>query len=128
MKTFWSAFVLPLAFISLVNYRVDVPRRFWRLPPLPPAQWEPRKALILPDYFDDRTARRSILSGRPRPNLLILGSSRAMLTRPSMAAGDASGFNAAISGAGLEDYAAVWQLLKRQGKTPARLIWFLDDW
>ena len=62
----------------------------------------------------------------PDPDLLVLGSSRALLLDSAMFGSDLSVYNAAMSTASIEDFVAVWEALVESGTTPTRVLLVLD--
>src|SRR5262245_7487638 len=62
-----------------------------------------------------------------RKDVLVLGSSRSKLIRSSFFPGQTF-FNNSISGAGLIDYLAIYDLYQRRGFIPAQLVMELSPW
>lgn len=89
----------------------------------------PATAMLVYRDVDDRLAKKAVVMLRPRPRVVVFGSSRA-LGITSRVAGVASDefLNAAVGGAAVEDYAGLWSLLKRQGKAPDLILFSVDPW
>lgn len=78
--------------------------------------------------FDDRILNEQIIRRLPRcPDRVVLGSSRCMQLRREYFPGE-SFFNHAMRRGVLEDLVAVWQLYRRRGWQPKRVMIGVDAW
>jgi hypothetical protein len=92
-------------------------------------EFRPGLALVFSGYVDERRLQRARIAAIPSPSIVAFGSSR--IRELSGAAIDASAgtfYNAGMSAASVEDYIAVWALLRADGKIPALAIFSLDAW
>ena len=78
---------------------------------------------------DERRFQRGRLATIPRPRVVTFGSSRVMqMTGALVGVGPAAFYNLGMSGATVEDYVGLWEILRRQDKIPERAIFSLDPW
>ena len=132
MKVFLFTFLVGLTFVGLLNLYVD-PANRWHETRKGGTfdfqqNWNKDEIFITPDNFDERLYVISHLKVIPKPDILLLGSSRVMLVDSQMFNKDLSIFNAGVSGASIQDYIAIWQFLKNKDKLPTYLVIFLDAW
>lgn len=84
--------------------------------------------LELPESFNERKYILSHLEMIPKPDVLVLGSSRIMLIDSKMFKDNLSIFSAGVSVATIPDIIAIWQHVKNLGKIPKYLIIYIDPW
>lgn len=129
MKPYAQTVGFGLLLVAGFNYSID-PARQWR--PLSyaamPSDWPPGRIWTMPGDFDDREFKLARLRHVAAPDVVIFGSSRGMLTDSKAFAPDVSVYNASMTGASVEDHAAVWQALKDLKKTPPLLLLYADPW
>src|SRR5437762_2695186 len=123
--------VVPLGLaVMAVNYAVDPAHVFGT------GAYEHRVAGLLLDgrdvgglsNFDDRRLQQLMAAGLSgRREVVALGSSRVMQIRAELFPG-ARFYNAAVSGATLEDDVALYGLMTASGRAPARIVLGLDPW
>jgi hypothetical protein len=92
---------------------------------------ELRPGLVVADYrdVDERGFQRARLEALPAPRVLALGSSRIMqLTTAALGLEPGEFYNAGMGGAVVEDFAAIWAVLVRQGKLPRVVVTAIDPW
>ena len=92
-------------------------------------EFRPGLAMVFSGYVDERRLQKARIATIPRPRVVAFGSSR--IRELSSAALDASPgtfYNAGMSAASVEDYIAVWELLRATGKIPDLAIFSLDAW
>jgi hypothetical protein len=90
---------------------------------------DPATAMMLYRNVDDRLAKKAAIMLRPRPRVVVFGSSRALGITHRAAGVSADQFlNAAVGGAAVEDYAALWRVLEQQGKVPEVALFSVDPW
>src|SRR5262245_64219789 len=92
-------------------------------------EFRPGLAMVFSGYVDERRLQKARIATIPRPRVVAFGSSR--IRELSSAALDASPgtfYNAGMSAASVEDYIAVWELLRATGKIPDLAIFSLDEW
>lgn len=78
--------------------------------------------------FDERVLQRLYISAlKKKKDIVVLGSSRSMGINAGLFPGKAL-FNSSVSGATVEDYAAIYQLYRKNGLAPKFLIIGLDPW
>lgn len=77
----------------------------------------------------DRRFQKARIEVTPRARVAVFGSSR-VLPLSTAAAGLPPGalLNAGVGGATVEDYIALWMLLRRQGKVPEVAVFSVDAW
>jgi len=92
-------------------------------------EFRPGLAMVFSGYVDERRLQKVRIAAIPPPRIVAFGSSR--IRELSGAAIDASAgtfYNAGMSAASIEDYIAVWALLRASGKIPDFAIFSLDAW
>lgn len=78
--------------------------------------------------YDERLLQKYYIEMLKKPkDVVILGSSRSMQINSGMLH-NSNVFNSSVSGAVLEDYMAIYQLYKKQGMLPKKLIIGIDPW
>jgi hypothetical protein len=78
--------------------------------------------------FDERLVQRNYARGLVHPrSIVVLGSSRVMQFREVMFPGHTL-YNAAVSGATIEDLLAIYEILRERSLVPRRVILGLDPW
>ena len=117
-----------LALIAGLNLYVDPSRRLLRRAATVDRAWSSDESLWVPDNFDEREFRAAHIRLIQRPDLLILGSSRAMEFHSGLFARDLRVYNSWVSAASLEDYVSSWQAIKESGKTPRFALILCDSW
>src|SRR5262245_28502563 len=86
-------------------------------------------ALVFSGYVDERRLQKARIATIPRPRVVALGSSRVReLSSAALDARPGTYYNAGMSAASVEDYIAVWALLRAAGKIPDLAIFSLDAW
>jgi hypothetical protein len=83
------------------------------------------------DYrdVDERGFQRARLQALPTPRVVAFGSSRIMqLTTAALGLRPGDFYNAGMAGAVVEDFAALWSVLKRQRKVPGVAVIAIDPW
>ena len=82
--------------------------------------------------YDDRAIEKALAPMRPRPEVLVLGSSRMQMLRGCAGApvrGCGNGFvNGAMQGAVLDDVLGVYGLYDAAGRRPNRVLIGVDPW
>lgn len=128
MKIFSATVAASLAAAAAFNYAVD-PARYLRKPPFDLTRtWADGEVLVFSAEPNDRALRMAQIVLAPRPDLLLMGSSRMRTVSKSLFAPGLSVFNAGMMGSSMEDHASVWQAFQEQGKLPRRLILYADPW
>src|SRR2546430_7223025 len=111
MKVFTVVLVVLLAVGVGVNVAAMCGRRFI----------DPATAMMLYRNVDDRLAKKAAIMLRPRPRVVVFGSSRALgITSRATGVTSDQFLNAAVGGAAVEDYAALWRVRGRPRTGPAR--------
>jgi hypothetical protein len=78
---------------------------------------------------DERRFQRGRLATIAPPQVVAFGSSRVMqMTGALVGVEPAAFYNLGMSGATVEDYVGLWEILRRQDQIPARAIFSLDPW
>ncbi len=117
-------------FVSGMNYIVD-PARYFHV-----GMYEWKMADILlhgknvatPSFFNDRRLQKYIIEGfHEKKDVLVLGSSRTMLISARML-GTTRFFNHSVNGALLEDFIALYEVLREKKFIPRTVILGLDPW
>ncbi|MBI3160794.1 MAG: hypothetical protein HYZ26_14440 [Chloroflexi bacterium] len=129
MKAFLTKltiFTLPLAaLVAGVNYRAD-PASLFRhdYERAMAARLLAGEALGVNRNYDDRLLVRLLAEGRDAPPaLVVLGSSASLeLTADDFCAGTAGFWNVSVSGAGLNDYLALVEVLRVNEQWPQRIV------
>lgn len=85
--------------------------------------WVPRLA-----NFPEREIRLAQMTLYPQPDLVVLGSSRAMLIDSELFRPGLIFQNLGVSGATIQDDIGFWQALKSIGKRPKYVVLCLDPW
>lgn len=126
-KTIFFAFIL-LSTIVLVNLTGDAANLFSE-------SFELALARLLIDghrvknvqNLDERMLQKNIINLRSGvPDVLILGSSRGMLIGSKYS--KKSLFNHCVSGCSVEDLIAIFQILKKSGQIPKKIVINADPW
>jgi len=93
------------------------------------AALRPGLAMQFDGYVDERRFQAARLGVITRPRLVAFGSSRVRDVAGTLV-GAAPGefYNLGMSAATVEDYIALWSLLKRQGKIPEVAVFSIDVW
>ena len=92
-------------------------------------EFRPGLALVFSGYVDERRLQKARIATIPRPRVVALGSSRVReLSSTALDARPGTYYNAGMSAASVEDYIAVWALLRDDGKIPDLAIFSLDAW
>ncbi|MEK7859576.1 MAG: SUMF1/EgtB/PvdO family nonheme iron enzyme [Elusimicrobiota bacterium] len=128
MRTFATTVIAGLAVSAAAVYHTDPDGRFGRAPYRFEAGWKEPQLLVYPFEPDERALRAAQFQVIPRPELVLLGSSRMMAVSSAMFQPELKTFNAGMTGATAKDYAALWQALVEAGKTPSQLIIYVDPW
>lgn len=77
--------------------------------------------------IDERRFQRARLAAIPRPRLVAFGSSRVMEVSTAMIeVGPGEFYNAGLSGGTVEDFIALWSVLKATGKAPKVALFAID--
>lgn len=125
------SFVL-LCLIALFNYRVD---RFGLfhfdkgLKISAMSLLNGKKLAGRLDSYEEREFQRLIVENYPkRRDVILIGSSRNMLSRKGLLRGDVDFFNHSISGPALEDQIAIIGFYKVKGAMPKTVILGMDPW
>jgi len=119
MKVFTVVLVVLLAVGVGVNVAAMCGRRFI----------DPATAMMLYRNVDDRLAKKAAIMLRPRPRVVVFGSSRALgITSRATGVTSDQFLNAAVGGAAVEDYAALWRVLEQHGKVPEIALFSIDPW
>lgn len=124
-------FGLPiLLLVTLVNYFGDSARLFSN-------DYENKIAKILASgkfatglvsNFDDRIFQREIMEVlNPKPDILVLGSSRSMLISQEFIP-KKNIYNSSVAGASIEDLISVYQMYKFKNNLPSYIILGIDPW
>ena len=94
-----------------------------------PAALRPGEVALGYRNVDERRFQRGRLGAIARPRVVSFGSSRVMQLTGALAGVEpASFYNLGMSGATVEDYVGLWEILRRQDKVPERAIFSLDPW
>ena len=90
---------------------------------------DPAEALFVYKDVDDRRYQKARIEVMPAARIVTFGSSR-VLTLSAAAAGLGPGelYNAGVGAATVEDYIALWNLLRKQGKAPEVAVFSVDAW
>lgn len=127
MKPFIATVSAGLLGIMALNASVDPAHRFLQKPRIDLSSWSGRgKDYAMPLNSDDREFRAAHLVRIDQPDLVLFGSSTGSMVDSSMF--KTVFYNAYVSGASVEDYAALWERLRGEGKTPRRLLIVADPW
>jgi hypothetical protein len=123
-------FALPiLTVVFLVNYFGDAARLFDN-------NFEKQmvKILVNGQYitninnYDERLFQKELISNKEtKPNIVIIGSSRAMLINSDYFPNNKL-VNNSVSGASLEDIVGIYQMYKENKKLPQKIIIGIDPW
>jgi len=121
---------LLLALVALINGAAawDLSRHEARVRQLA-HEFRPGLAVVFSGYVDERRLQKARIATIPPPRIVAFGSSRIReLSSASLDASAGTFYNAGMSAASVEDYIAVWTLLRASGKMPAHAIFSLDAW
>jgi hypothetical protein len=92
-------------------------------------EFRPGLAMVFSGYVDERRLQRARIATIPAPRIVAFGSSRIReLSSAGVETSAGTFYNAGMSAASVEDYIAVWALLRANGKIPAHAIFSLDAW
>ena len=125
MPAFGITLVAAAAFIFLV----DPAQRWRRSVRYPSRPLTDHEVWVGPAInFPEREIRLDQMRSAPKPDLVILGSSRAMLIDSGLFRRGLIVRNLGVSGASVEDDVALWEILKRLHKRPRYVLLSLDPW
>lgn len=128
MKVFLLTILIGIIFVSSFVFTMD-PGYRWHDAPAPFSRaLKDNEIRIFPTNFDERSVKISHIKYIQKPDLLLLGSSRVAPVSSVFFGKNVNIFNAGLSSASIEDYIAIWQDLKQQGKNPSKVIIFMDPW
>ncbi len=128
MKPFAITVVSGLLFVGSIVYWAD-PGNRWSGDQFPKRALQPGEILVNPkSNLDDRALRFSQLAYIDSPDLVVFGSSRALLVNASLFKKQVRVYNLAVTVTKVEDYVAFWQTLKKTGKIPKYILIFVDPW
>lgn len=112
--------------ILTVSIWADPSHRWFRQPGALTRVLVPGEAIVSPPNEDERLLKRRLIELQPKADTVVLGSSRAMsFTSPDV---DYKLLNLSVSGASVEDYVALWQVLKATDKIPRHVLIAPDPW
>lgn len=78
--------------------------------------------------YDERIFQKELIQKiKVQPEIVIIGSSRTMLINSAFFPGQ-SLLNSSVSGAGLKDITAIYQIYKSNNKIPEKIIIGIDPW
>jgi hypothetical protein len=127
MKIFFLTLGFGLFSVVTVNFLVDPAHRWHRAWSSFERNWEDEQVWVSAPQFNERKFRAEHLRVIEPPDILIMGSSRAMTVKSEHFPGRRV-YNTALSGASIEDHVALWQGFKEAGKLPKRVLLYLDTW
>jgi hypothetical protein len=78
--------------------------------------------------MDERTVKLEQLQTVDRIDILLFGSSRAMVIRSSEFNSGFQFFNVSVNSMVFEDYLAFWEAAKEKGKIPHYAVFYADPW
>jgi hypothetical protein len=95
-----------------------------------PAALQPGEVVLGYRNVDERRFQRGRLGVIPRPRVVSFGSSRVMQLTGALVGVEppATFYNLGMSGATVEDYVGLWEILRRQDKIPEMIIFSIDPW
>ncbi len=92
-------------------------------------EWPAGAVLTIPSGGpDDYQLTMEMARALPPPDLVITGNSKILLVDSKMFAPSARIFNVRISRSFIDDYRDVWELYRKRGATPRRLILTVDPY
>jgi hypothetical protein len=122
----------PLFLVALFNYRVDRFGLFHFDKGLKISAMgllDGKKVAGRLDSYEEREFQRLIVENYPkRRDVVLIGSSRNMLSRKSLLGGDIDFFNHSLSGPALEDHIAIIGFYKAKGDMPKKVFLGIDPW
>lgn len=122
-------FLIPAVFIAF-NYTIDPYGRYQQLASKKTLQEladSSSKVLITELNYNDRLFLKNFISSAPKPDLVILGGSRAANIDSDIFKPEAGRvLNAGVTSASLRDYTNAWNFLKSEGKIPKRVLLLID--
>jgi len=93
------------------------------------AAFPPDRVMAFDGVVDERRLQEARLRVVPPPRIVAFGSSRVRDVSSRVARADPGSFyNLGMSGAVVEDYIALWSVLKREKKIPATAVFSIDAW
>ncbi|PIE46280.1 MAG: hypothetical protein CSA44_00605 [Gammaproteobacteria bacterium] len=79
--------------------------------------------------YDERILQKEIINFlNPKPDVLVIGSSRTMLIKQAFIPNNKTIYNSSVSGASIEDLIAIYQMYKEKNSLPSRIIIGIDPW
>ena len=131
-RNFLLCSLVPLFFIALFNCLVDGSGLFRldRELKYAAANLLDEKMVAGPlGGYDEREFQRLIVENYPkRRDVVLIGSSRSMLSRRRFIGRDIDFFNHSMAGTDLEDYVAILGLYRNKGSLPKTVIFSIDPW
>jgi len=130
MRPFTVTVALLLALVLVVNSLAALDRqRQDRRMREAAAAFRPGLVMPFQGYMDERRFQEARLEVVPRPRVVAFGSSRVReVSSPLVGVAPGEFYNLGMSAATVEDYIALWSLLKRRGKVPEVAIFSIDVW
>jgi hypothetical protein len=93
------------------------------------SEFRPGLALVFSGYVDERRLQKARIATIAPPRIVAFGSSRIReLSSATIEASAGMFYNSGMSAASVEDYIAMWALLRASGKIPEQAIFSLDAW
>ena len=131
-RNFLLCAFVPLFLVALFNYRVDRFGLFHFDKGLKISAMgllSGKKVAGRLDSYEEREFQRLIVENYPkRRDVVLIGSSRNMLSRKSLLGGDIDFFNHSLSGPAIEDHIAILGFYKVKGDMPKTVIFGIDPW
>jgi hypothetical protein len=129
MKAYAITLVAGTLAVAALNFCVD-PHLQWHLK-------KPSLAYGIPDgsvwiwpapNIDEMYVKGLLFQSQPAPDLMLLGSSRAMPLRANLFRPGIHVFNASVNSAGINEYEAVWDWTEQVSRAPKAMVIFMDPW
>lgn len=126
MRIFWISSICMLAAVAALNYSVDVA-----------GEWHatahgvslPKSGSVpVPENFNERMLRAEMIESLGKPDVAVLGSSRAFGFSAAHFDPNLSVLNLSVPHADFRDFMGLWQSLKERGSVPATVILAVDPW
>lgn len=135
LRVFAATFAAGMASVMALIYAADPAGKWHRALHYSPRRLVEPEVWVFPEAnWDERKVRAEQLRQIDPPDVLLVGSSRAvfveekMLTQAGMLQPGGRFFNLGVSGGTLEDAIVFWQMAKNLGKVPREVLLVLDPW
>ncbi len=128
MRPFFATLLITLAAVAATVAIGDPAHRWTKRLRIETFPVDHGQLLVHPPDVDERELKVSLLHAKQHNDVVLLGSSRVMSVSSSMFDWQGELLNLGVSGASAEDYVALWEALRKEGKLPKKALLYVDPW